>query len=241
MTEALISSDGTAPLTSDRLSSQREELAAALRLLGRRGLQHGLAGHVTARVGGDQELYLVNPAGIPFIDVTAEDVVLVAPDGTVVDGVHEAHGYQGQVQVHQARPELRAAVHVHSTHVFAWSSAGGELAALTTDSSWLQGIQAVRESFDVPAVEALGPSARILIQRSHGAVTYGGTLAEAIFWFLSLERAAYTQLLLEAAGRAREIDPELRERWVLPPEAAHRQLQPLLDAEIRRAREEAAA
>ncbi len=241
MPEALVSSGGAASAAPDRPSSQREELAAALRLLGRRGLQHGLAGHVTVRAHGDQELYLVNPAGIPFTDVAAEDVVLVAPDGTIVDGIHEAHGYLGQVQVHQARPELRAAVHVHSTHVFAWSSAGGELAALTTDSSWLQGIQAVRESFDVPAAEALGPTARVLIQRSHGAVTYGASLAEAAFWFLSLERAAYTQLLLEAAGRAREIDPDLRSTWVLPPEAAHRQFQPLLDAEIRRARRETTA
>lgn len=237
MTQSALKARGAATVTANTVHSQREELAATLRILGRQGLQYGLAGHVTLRVPGEDERYLVNPAGIPFTDVAAEDVVLVAPDGTVLDGVHQAHGYQGQVQVHQARPELRAAVHVHSTHVFAWSSGGGELAALTTDSSWLHGIQSVRESFDVPAAEALGPTARILIQRSHGAVTYGGTLAEAAFWFLSVERAAYTQLLLEAAGRAREIDAELRETWSLPPEAAHRQFQPLLDAEIRRARE----
>lgn len=213
----------------------REEFAATLRVLGGRGLQYGLAGHVTLRDPGDEELHWVNPAGLPFTRVAEDDLVLVAPDGRIVDGRHDAHGYQSQLAVHRARPELRAGVHVHSTHLFAWSSAGGELAALNTDSAWLAGIQAVRTSLEVPIVEALGTTARLLIQRGHGAVAFGETLAEAAFYLVSAERAAYTQLLLEAAGRAREIDAELRDRWRLSPKGAHAQFQALIDEELHRA------
>ncbi|MFT4306449.1 MAG: class II aldolase/adducin family protein [Microbacterium sp.] len=212
----------------------RAELAATARILGRLGFQYGLAGHLTVRDPGDEELYWVNPAGLPFTAVSADDTVLVAPDGRVVEGRHEAHGYDSQIEVHRARPELRAGVHVHSTHTFAWSSAGRELSALTTDSAWLDGIQAVRESLQDPIVPALGPTARILIQRSHGAVAFGETLAEAAFYFLSVERAAYTQLLLEAAGRAQEITAELNDAWRLPPRVAHAQFHALIDQELGR-------
>lgn len=218
-------------------SSEREglraDLAATLRYFGKQGYQYGLAGHATVRDPGDEELYWVNPSGIPFAEVGEDDIVLVAPDGRVVEGRHGAGGYQSQVEVHQRRPELRAGFHVHATHAFAWSSSGGELAALTTDSSWLQGLQAVRESFAQSAPDALGAQARILIQRAHGAVTFGATIAEAAFYFVSVERAAYTQLLLEASGRAQPIDEELAASWRLTPETAHRQFQPLIDAERR--------
>ncbi|GAA4784827.1 class II aldolase/adducin family protein [Microbacterium gilvum] len=218
---------------SDR-DELKADLAATLRHFGRNGYQYGLAGHATVRDAGEVERYWVNPAGIPFSEVEEDDLVLVAPDGSVVEGRHEAHGFQSQIEVHRARPELRAGFHVHATHIFAWSSAGGELAPLTTDSSWLQGIQAVRTSFDQPAAEALGADARILIQRAHGAVAFGATIAEAAFWFASVERAAYTQLLLEAAGRAQPVDAALSQAWRLPPEAADRQFRPLIEAERRR-------
>lgn len=221
--------DASLLLERDRV---RADLAATLRIFGRRGLQYGLAGHATVRDPGSEELYWVNPTGIPFESVAEDDLVLVRPDGEIVEGRHRAHGYHGQIEVHQRRPELRAGFHVHSTHVFAWSSAGGELAPLTTDSAWLHGLQAVRESFEVSAPDALGERARILIQRAHGAVTFGATIAEAAFYFLSVERAAYTQLLLEAAGKAREVSRELLDGWKLTPEIAGLQFQALIDAEL---------
>lgn len=230
--------DTAPPLTDENLRAEREriraDLASTLRVLHARGFQYGLAGHATVRDPGPDELYWVNPAGVSFDRVTPDELVLITPEGEVVEGRHRAHGYESQIEVHKRRPELRAGLHVHSVHTFAWSSAGGLLAPLTTDSSWLYGIQALRESFDQSAPDALGDTARILIQRSHGAVTFGNTIAEAAFYFVSVERAAYTQLLLESAGRAAEIDASLRDTWQLPPAIAHAQFQVEIDAELHR-------
>ncbi|MDQ1122623.1 class II aldolase/adducin family protein [Microbacterium trichothecenolyticum] len=143
----------------------REDLAATLRLLAARGFQYGLAGHATVRDAGPEERYWVNPAGIGFARVTLDDLVLVDADGAVVDGRHRAHGYESQLEVHRRRPELRAGLHVHSLHTFAWSSAGGLLAPLTTDSSWLQGIQVFRESFDQSAPGSSPPRSRMRSSR----------------------------------------------------------------------------
>ncbi|NQX10719.1 class II aldolase/adducin family protein [Microbacteriaceae bacterium VKM Ac-2855] len=211
----------------------RSDIAATLRILGARGFQYGLAGHATVRDPGAEERYWVNPAGVPFEHTDATDIVLVDGEGRVVEGRHEAHGYQSQVEVHRARPDLSAGLHVHSLHTFAWSSRGGLLDPLTTDSAWLDGLQAFRTGFDQPVTEALGARARILIQRSHGAVTFGESIAEAGFYFLSIERAAQTQLLLEAAGRADRVDEATLASWKLSPAGAAGQFRALIDADVR--------
>lgn len=47
--------------------------------------------------------------------------------------------------------------------------------------------------------DALGPRNRNLIMQNHGLLTGGGTVAEAAAFFVALERACETQLLVEAA------------------------------------------
>ena len=45
----------------------------------------------------------------------------------------------------------------------------------------------------------LGPKNKNLIMQNHGLLTAGGTVAEAAAFFIALERACQTQLLVEAA------------------------------------------
>jgi ribulose-5-phosphate 4-epimerase/fuculose-1-phosphate aldolase len=47
--------------------------------------------------------------------------------------------------------------------------------------------------------KALGPTHKNLILQNHGLLTAGGTVAEAAAFFIALERACQTQLLVEAA------------------------------------------
>lgn len=47
--------------------------------------------------------------------------------------------------------------------------------------------------------DALGPTHKNLILQNHGLLTAGQTVAEAAAFFIALERACQTQLLVEAA------------------------------------------
>lgn len=232
-TQTLTTTTSDPTLTADELEQRRatirRDLAATLRWFGANGYQYGLAGHATVVDPGPEERYWVNPVGLPFAAVTEDDLVLVDGDGAVVEGRHTAAGYQSQVEVHRARPDLRAGFHVHAPYVFAWSSAGGLLDPITTDAAWLQPVQALRESLDQPITEAIGSSARVLIQRAHGAATFGATIAEAAYWFVAVERAAHAQLVAEAAGRVRLVDDAVLATWQLAPESAHAQFQAILD------------
>lgn len=48
--------------------------------------------------------------------------------------------------------------------------------------------------------EALGPTNKNVILQNHGLLTAGGTVAEAAAYFIALERACQTQLLVEQAA-----------------------------------------
>lgn len=47
--------------------------------------------------------------------------------------------------------------------------------------------------------DSLGPTNKNLILQNHGLLTCGGTVAEAAAFFIALERACQTQLLVESA------------------------------------------
>lgn len=55
------------------------------------------------------------------------------------------------------------------------------------------------EEEGVRIADALGPSKKNLIMQNHGLLTAGGTIGEAAAFFIALERACQTQLLVEAA------------------------------------------
>ena len=54
---------------------------------------------------------------------------------------------------------------------------------------------------------ALGPHKAVIL-RNHGLLTVGGSVEEAAWWYLSMERCCQVQLLAEAAGRPVPIGPD---------------------------------
>src|SRR5712672_2222930 len=65
---------------------RKQNLAAAFRLFSRFGFDEGVAGHITARDPELTDHFWVNPFGMHFSHIRASDLLLVAHDGTVVEG-----------------------------------------------------------------------------------------------------------------------------------------------------------
>lgn len=63
----------------------RCKLAATFRLLDLYGWTQGLGAQITARLNADQELFLVNPFGLLYHEVTASSLNKVDMQGTVVE------------------------------------------------------------------------------------------------------------------------------------------------------------
>lgn len=198
---------------------RKQRLAAALRLFARLGFDEGAAGHITARDPENPDHFWINPFGVYFGLVRVSDLLLVDAAGDVVSGsgrVNQA-GFTIHSHVHSARPDVVAAAHAHSVHGRAWATLGRPLDPITQDACAFYGDHEVYDDFGgvvVEADEAKRIAARLgggkaVILRNHGLLTVGGSVQEAAWWFIAMERACQVQLLAEAAGGPVLIDPDV--------------------------------
>lgn len=189
---------------------RKQRLAATLRLFARLGFGEGAGGHVTARDPLEPDRFWINPFGVHFGHTRVSDLLLVDADGTVVAGTGNVNpaGYTIHSHIHAARPDVVAAAHTHSTYGRAWATLGRPLAPLTQDACAFYRDHEVFDEFDGVVLESeegkriaarLGP-AKAIILRNHGLLTVGGSVEEAAWWFVAMDRACQIQLLAEAAG-----------------------------------------
>jgi ribulose-5-phosphate 4-epimerase/fuculose-1-phosphate aldolase len=237
--DGIAAADGT--VEQERLH-RKQELAAAFRIFGRFGFSEGVAGHITARDPEHLDHFWVNPFGMNFSQIKVSDLILVDQDGNVVQGNQPVNraAFCIHSQVHQARPDVIAAAHAHSLHGKALSTLGVMLDPTTQDAcaffedhgrydDYRGVVNDIEEGRRIGV--ALG-SYKALILANHGLLTVGGSVAEAAWWFVTMERSCQTQLLAMAAGTPRLIDSEtaLATRATLGfPLAGQFQFRPLWD------------
>ncbi|CAH0018830.1 unnamed protein product [Clonostachys rhizophaga] len=191
----------------------KEHMAAAFRFFAKNGYAEGIAGHISMRDPILKDHLWFNPYAKHFGAMKASDLVLVHPDGYVVEGGNQAvvntAGYIIHSEVHKARPDVVAAAHAHSTYGKTWSAFGKPIEMLTQDACNFYGIQSVYDDHggQVLAKEegqsiakALGDKNSVCILKNHGLLTVGQTVDEAAFLFYSFDQACHSQLLAEAAA-----------------------------------------
>jgi ribulose-5-phosphate 4-epimerase/fuculose-1-phosphate aldolase len=211
---------GGQPAAADLDSERRERkhrLAAALRVFARLRFDIGVAGHITVRDPGDPDLFWVNPFGVAFAHIHPGDLLLVDHGGRVIEGggVLNTAAFRIHAHVHAARPDVVAAAHAHSLYSSAWSAMGRLVEPLTNEGCFFFEDHVVHaehtgitvEDDKARAIAAdLGPH-RAAFLVNHGALTVGGTVDEAAWWFVALEHACHVQFLAEAAGPLRPVNP----------------------------------
>ena len=165
------------------------------------GLVVGTAGNVSAREG---ELIYITPRGLPYGEMTEEDVVGMSLEGEAVEGAREPSSeWRVHHAIYAARPDVEAVVHTHSVHATAWSGLGEPLDTGVKEFAHAVG-GPVRTTVDAAAgtdaiaraaVEALGGRQAALLAR-HGVVAVGGSLAQALLVSQVVERHAQMAWLL---------------------------------------------
>jgi len=204
--------DRKAPPVSDAERQVRQDLAAAYRLVAHYGMDDSIYTHISARVPGTEDQFLINPFGMLFRDITASSLVKIDLEGRILDDspydVNPA-GFTIHSAVHGARHDAACVLHTHTVAGVAVSSLAG---GLQPCNQWaLQFYQrVVYHDFEGIALDPeererlvadLGPTARALILRNHGLVTLGRTVSEAFILMLNLERACRVQVAIESSGQ----------------------------------------
>jgi ribulose-5-phosphate 4-epimerase/fuculose-1-phosphate aldolase len=201
---------------------RKQHLAAAFRIFAEFGFSEGVAGHITARDPEHPELFWVNPFGLHFGLIKVSDLLMVNAQGEVIegDGPVNTAAFTIHAAVHEARPDVIAAAHAHSLYGKAWSSLGRLLDPITQDACRFYGDHALFDDYTGVVLEpaegkrvahALSGN-KALILRNHGLLTVGGSVEEAAWWFVTMERSCQAQLLAEAAGHPVLIPQDLAAR-----------------------------
>ncbi|KAJ1888815.1 hypothetical protein LPJ66_008377 [Kickxella alabastrina] len=202
----------------------KQRLIAAFRLFAKLHLDEGIAGHLTCRDPQYPDLFWVNPFGKSFSCITAADLILVNHQGNIIKGggggALNAAAFVIHSKIHAVRADVQAACHSHSLHGKAFSALGQPLKMITQDACMFfgdahavfpgfHGVVADEEEGEKMA-ECLGPQGKALVMQNHGLLTVGGSVDEAAFWFIALDRCCHAQLLAMATGcELQEIPAEV--------------------------------
>ncbi len=201
----------------------RVDLAACFRMASRLGMHEGICNHLSAMVPGSDELFLVNPYGWGFHEITASRLLICDFSGRVVAGVGEpeATAFHIHGRVHKMRPRARAAFHTHMPNATALTMLEGEplVWAGQTALKFL-GRTVVDEDYNGLALdEAEGDriaasmgDADVVFMRNHGVMVTGPSIAAAWDDLYYLERACEVQRLAQSTGRTlKPVAPAIAE------------------------------
>lgn len=213
----------SAPLTLgnvDRaaLREARIDLAASLRMAAQFGLEEGICNHFSAMVPGRDDLFLVNPYGLMFREVTASSILVCDFEGNVVDGEGqpEATAFFIHARLHKQLPRARAAFHTHMPYSTALSMVEGDPLIWAGQTSLkFYGRVAVDEHYNGLALDdaegdriatAMG-DADVVFMRNHGVMVTAPTIAMAWDDLYYLERAAEVQVKAMSTRRPLVVIP----------------------------------
>lgn len=188
----------------------RVDLAACYRLIAMFGWDDLVFTHISARVPGAEEHFLINAYGLMFEEITASSLVKIDLSGNIVlespYTVNQA-GFTIHSAVHAARSDVGCVLHTHTRAGVAVSIQADGLLPLSQISLLpystvtyhdYEGI-ALNAAEKPRLVADLGVS-NFLILRNHGLLTAGATIADAFLYMYVLETACQTQLLAQSSG-----------------------------------------
>jgi ribulose-5-phosphate 4-epimerase/fuculose-1-phosphate aldolase len=193
------------------------KLAAAYRILARKGMDESIAGHISLRVPGAPHHFWVNPFGLLFREVTAENLALINEQGQILAGwpLINYAGFCIHSAIHRARPDVHCAVHVHSPAGAAFSALGRQLEPLDQVACSFYEDHAVYHEYEGVVIdstlanamiEALGTK-RALVLVNHGLLTCAATVEQALVDMLDLERSCALHLQVYATGQPPTVVP----------------------------------
>lgn len=168
-------------------------------------------GHISARDPEREDCFWLLRYGVSYHAATVRDLVLVGPDGELVEGegLINIAGYYIHQPILAARPDAVSACHVHTGWGTPFAAEARPILPITQESCIFFEDHALfdDEEVQVQSTEAGGRIAhalggnRAIVLRNHGLLSVGDRVEEAVGSFVHMERVA------EAHMKARDAKP----------------------------------
>ncbi|MDH4047458.1 MAG: class II aldolase/adducin family protein [Gammaproteobacteria bacterium] len=188
----------------------RVDLAACYRLIAMHGWDDLVFTHISARVPGPEEHFLINAYGLLFEEMSASSLVKVDLNGNQVlksPYMINPAGFTIHSAIHEARHDVACVIHTHTKAGVAVSAQTDGLLPLSQVSLFplasiayhdYEGV-ALNEEEKPRLVADLGDRSNLIL-RNHGLLTAAASIPDAFLSMYVLETACQTQVLAQSAG-----------------------------------------
>ena len=196
---------------SNERTALLEDVCRAYRLFAALGWGATGDGHISVRDPQRTDCFWLLKYGIPFGDASLENLVMLDPEGEIVEG--DGYINKPAFKIHRpiltARSDVVSAAHTHTEWGTPFSAEARAIEPITQESCFFFEDYAVFDDDEVQ-VQDLAAGERIaqcmgknnsLILRNHGLLTVGESVSTAVCRFVLLERVC------EAHLKARDAKP----------------------------------
>jgi len=183
----------------------RVDLAAAFRLVAHFGWDDLIFTHMSVRVPGPENHFLINPFGLMFEEITASSLVKIGLDGLPVmetKSMVNPAGFTIHSAIHTAREDAHCVIHLHTDQGLAVSAQKEGLMPLTQtaltlmeDLSYHDYCGIALDPGEKESIVADLGEKNLMILRNHGTLTVGSEVGQAFLRMYFLERACTAQTL----------------------------------------------
>ena len=205
---------------SDAEWQTRVDLAAAYRLVAAFKWDDLVFTHISARVPGRDNEFLINPYGLMFEEITASSLVKIDTSGNKLDDspypVNPA-GFTIHSAVHAERHDAQCVMHTHTLNGIAVSAQKGGVLPISQQSIFVlsslgyhdyEGV-ALRDDEKPRLVYDLGRNDYLML-RNHGLLTCGRTIADAFLNMYLFETVCTIQVRAQSGGGALwQVSPDI--------------------------------
>ena len=206
-------------LLSKEIIQARIDLAAALRMAARLGLNEGVCNHFSLEVPGYSDYFLINPQGLHWSEIDPSDLVVVDEVGELIEGKHsvEPTAFFIHGRIHLGKKK-KCILHTHMP--FATSLClleDGELLVGANQNSmrffnrigYDRGYGGVALDSDEGdrICEAMENKDIVFLQH-HGVIVCGENVWETFDDLYYLERACMVQVIAQGTGKKIKLVPD---------------------------------
>jgi L-ribulose-5-phosphate 4-epimerase len=198
---------------------------------------HGLVIHTWGNVSGkDKEsgLIVVKPSGVSYESMKPADMVVIDPDGKVVDGKYKpSTDAPTHLLLYKTWNSIGGVVHTHSTYSTSWAQAGKAIPPFgTTHADHFYGRvpcsrklrdEEIKNDYELNTgkviVEILGDNDPMTVPsvlvNSHGPFCWGKTSEDAVSIAIALEEIARMAFYTVLLGKTEPLEQSLLDKHFL--------------------------
>lgn len=206
-----ITNQSVKDLVSPEEWEARVNLAACYRLMHLFGMTEMIANHISVRIPGRHDRFLINAYGLYYDEITASSLIEIDLEGNVLRNHTDLDinkvGFIIHSAIHRAKPEIDCVIHTHTIAGMAVSALECGLVPMSQTAMRFaelgyhpyEGVVLNMEE-QARLVADLGEH-EAMILRNHGLLTVGGTILEAFNTMFRLERACQVQIAAMSCGQ----------------------------------------